>query len=113
MSDTYDRLGFSTTIQSQRVSDSISENSEDMQSSNRPPAPRIEQVPVDNPAIRRFSSCRWHEEKEEGSSYCSHRDVLPFAGKNGFNPEAWCLECEFYKLRRTTKKRSSQEDFDY
>jgi hypothetical protein len=31
--------------------------------------------------------------------------VLPFAGKEGFNADSWCLECGFYKLRRTPKKR--------
>ena len=37
--------------------------------------------------------------------FCTHRDVLPFAGKEGFKPESWCPECAFYKLRRTPKKR--------
>lgn len=30
------------------------------------------------------------------------------AGVN-FNPEAWCPDCEFFKLRRTPKKR---EDYN-
>ena len=42
--------------------------------------------------------------------FCTHRDVLPFAGKEGFKPESWCPECAFYKLRRTPKKR---ERIDY
>ena len=41
---------------------------------------------------------------------CTHRDVLPFAGKEGFKPDSWCPECAFYKLRRTPKKR---ERIDY
>ena len=36
---------------------------------------------------------------------CGHRDVLPITGANGFDPEAWCPGCAFYKLRRTPKKR--------
>jgi hypothetical protein len=27
------------------------------------------------------------------------------AGASGFDPEAWCPDCTFYKLRRTPKKR--------
>jgi hypothetical protein len=34
--------------------------------------------------------------------------VLPIAGTS-FNPEAWCLDCTFYKLRRTPKKRNPDE----
>ena len=37
--------------------------------------------------------------------HCTHRDVLPMAGKEGFSADSWCLECAFYKLRRTPKKR--------
>jgi hypothetical protein len=62
-----------------------------------------------SPAVERFQSCRWRATPEDGE-YCTHRDVLPFAGKEGFKPESWCLECSFYKLRRTPKKR---ERIDY
>jgi hypothetical protein len=31
------------------------------------------------------------------------------AGTVGFNPEAWCPDCTFYKLRRTPKKRDPDE----
>jgi hypothetical protein len=34
--------------------------------------------------------------------------VLPIAGVN-FNPEAWCPDCEFFKLRRTPKKRDPND----
>jgi len=30
-------------------------------------------------------------------------------GAHGFDAEAWCTECAFYKLRRTPKKRSPDE----
>ena len=57
-----------------------------------------------NPAVEKFKSCRWRATPDQGD-YCTHRDVLPFAGKEGFKPESWCPECAFYKLRRTPKKR--------
>jgi hypothetical protein len=62
-----------------------------------------------NPAVEKFKSCRWRATPDQGD-YCTHRDVLPFAGKEGFKPESWCPECAFYKLRRTPKKR---ERIDY
>ena len=65
--------------------------------------------PAANPAVEKFKSCRWRATPEQGE-FCTHRDVLPFAGKEGFKPESWCPECAFYKLRRTPKKR---ERIDY
>jgi hypothetical protein len=65
--------------------------------------------PAANPAVEKFKSCRWRATPEQGD-FCTHRDVLPFAGKEGFKPESWCPECAFYKLRRTPKKR---ERIDY
>ena len=65
-----------------------------------------------SPAVARFKSCRWRRPPEEGPECCGHRDVLPMAGTSGFDPEAWCLECAFYKLRRTPKKRSP-DDYRY
>jgi hypothetical protein len=60
-------------------------------------------------AVMRFKSCRWRRPPDEGTECCGHRDVLPIAGTTGFDPEAWCPECSFYKLRRTPKKRSPDE----
>ena len=57
-----------------------------------------------SPAVEKFKSCRWRCDPEAGE-FCTHRDVLPFAGKEGFVPESWCPDCAFYKLRRTPKKR--------
>jgi hypothetical protein len=68
------------------------------------PAP----TPV-SPAVEKFRSCRWRAAPEDGE-FCTHRDVLPFAGKEGFVAESWCPDCAFYKLRRTPKKR---ERLDY
>lgn len=60
-----------------------------------------------SPAEDRFRTCRWRAAPDGGGgAYCSHRDVQPFAGTTGFNPEAWCLDCAFFKLRRTPKKRN-------
>ena len=55
-------------------------------------------------SVVKFQSCRWRADPEAGA-FCTHRDVLPFAGKEGFVAESWCPDCGFYKLRRTPKKR--------
>ena len=60
-------------------------------------------------AVVRFKSCRWRRPPDEGTECCGHRDVLPIAGTTGFDPEAWCPSCAFYKLRRTPKKRSPED----
>ena len=39
-----------------------------------------------NPAVEKFKSCRWKATPEQGD-FCTHRDVLPFAGKEGFKPD--------------------------
>lgn len=59
-------------------------------------------------AVQKFEGCRWRCDKEDGA-FCTHRDVLPFAGKVGFSADSWCPECAFYKLRRTPKKRERQD----
>jgi hypothetical protein len=64
-----------------------------------------------SPALEKFRSCRWRATPEDGE-FCTHRDVLPFAGKEGFNADSWCPECAFYKLRRTPKKRE-RVDYTY
>ncbi len=69
-------------------------------------------APAESPAVARFKSCRWRRPPEDGPECCGHRDVLPMAGTTGFDPEAWCPDCTFYKLRRTPKKRS-RDDFGY
>jgi hypothetical protein len=73
-------------------------------------APVAGQPGVD-PAVDKFRSCRWRATPDAGE-FCTHRDVLPFAGKEGFKPESWCPECAFYKLRRTPKKRD-RNDYMY
>jgi hypothetical protein len=65
------------------------------------------QAPMSEAAIK-FKSCRWRRPPEDGPECCGHRDVLPIAGTS-FNPEAWCPECTFFKLRRTPKKRDPDE----
>ena len=72
--------------------------------------PAGEQQAAD-PAVEEFQSCRWRATLDSGD-FCTHRDVLPFAGKEGFKPESWCPECAFYKLRRTPKKRD-RNDYMY
>src|ERR1700730_18319171 len=76
------------------------------------PAEASVDVPVVSEAVTKFKSCRWRRPPEDGPECCGHRDVLPLAGTTGFDPQAWCPECTFYKLRRTPKKRSP-EDYRY
>src|SRR5215510_5248604 len=66
---------------------------------------------VGSAAVEKFKSCRWRATPDVGE-FCTHRDVLPFAGKEGFVAESWCPECAFYKLRRTPKKRE-RVDYSY
>ena len=72
------------------------------------PAPPASE-PELSPAQTRFRACRWHAEDGD-QRYCSNRDVLPYAGRGGFDPEAWCPDCTLYKLRRTPKKRPRPDD---
>jgi hypothetical protein len=80
-----------------------------------PRAPQVETVAENaaalSPAWAKFRSCRWRRPPEDGPECCGHRDVLPIAGTS-FNPDAWCPDCSFFKLRRTPKKRSP-EDYRY
>ncbi len=69
------------------------------------PAPQTAEVSA---ATVKFKSCRWRRPPEDGPECCGHRDVLPIAGTS-FNPDAWCPDCQFFKLRRTPKKRSPEE----
>ena len=65
-------------------------------------------------AFIRFRSCRWQQPAEGGSQeFCTHREVKPYAGTQGFDPDAWCPECTYYKLRRAPKKRTPDDDFGY
>jgi hypothetical protein len=77
----------------------------------RDPEPSTPAPATDSPAVERFKSCRWRCSPEDGA-FCTHRDVLPFAGKEGFTADSWCPDCAFYKLRRTPKKRE-RLDFSY
>jgi hypothetical protein len=71
-------------------------------------APASDTTAALSPAVSKFKSCRWRRPPEDGPECCGHRDVLPIAGTS-FNPEAWCPDCSFFKLRRTPKKRSPDE----
>ncbi len=73
---------------------------------------QAEGKPDISPAQARFRACRWHTEADD-QTYCSNRDVLPYTGKGGFDPEAWCPDCTLYKLRRTPRKRPRPEEDDY
>jgi hypothetical protein len=65
-------------------------------------------------AFIRFRSCRWHQPAENGmAEFCTHREVKPYAGTTGFDPEAWCQDCQYYKLRRSPKKKAPVDDYGY
>jgi len=87
---------------------------EPQEASTETPAPEAAQPAAGaevSPAVQKFKSCRWRATPDEGE-FCTHRDVLPFAGKEGFVADSWCPECAFYKLRRTPKKRDRM-DYTY
>lgn len=70
------------------------------------PVPTVHEPAAQSPAAQKFQSCRWRRPAEQAvPEGCGHRDVLPITGTHGFDPEAWCSDCTFYKLRRTPKKR--------
>lgn len=71
--------------------------------------------PAREPAVARFRECRWHDATDDGTEYCRHGDVLPYAGRNGFSAQAWCPDCTFYKARRKASRRDLGEldDFDF
>src|SRR6186997_2275567 len=79
------------------------------QPSSPEPTPTPAPTPLVSEAVIKFKSCRWRRPPEDGPECCGHRDVLPMAGTTGFDPEAWCPDCNFYKLRRTPKKREPQD----
>ena len=63
-------------------------------------------------AFARFRSCRWMQPAENGNQeFCTHREVKPYAGTQGFDADAWCPECRYYKLRRAPKKRNPGDDY--
>jgi hypothetical protein len=70
----------------------------------------------DNPesaALVRFRSCRWMQPAEDGNAaFCTHREVKPYAGTAGFDADAWCPECQYYKLRRAPRKRN-EDNYSY
>jgi hypothetical protein len=79
--------------------------------SDRPTSATVTDPKADDAAVpltaaqSRFQSCRWRKPPEAGSApYCTHRDVLPMAGTTGFNPDSWCPDCVFYKLRRVPRR---------
>jgi hypothetical protein len=79
--------------------------------------PAATPVTSDNPqsaAFVRFGSCRWQQPAEDGNqAFCTHREVKPYAGTTGFDADAWCPECQYYKLRRAPKKRTPGDDYSY
>ena len=70
-------------------------------------------APALSAGFARFRSCRWQQPAEDGNAeFCTHREVKPYAGTSSFDADAWCADCAHYKVRRTPKKRSS-DDYMY
>jgi hypothetical protein len=76
-------------------------------------APATSDVPQSANLVR-FNSCRWQQPAEHGNAaFCTHREVKPYAGTAGFDADAWCPECQYYKLRRAPKKKTPGDDYTY
>ncbi len=73
---------------------------------DQPAAPEKAPVSPLLPGAQRFQTCRWRQAAEEGvREHCTHRDVMHMAGTTTFDPEAWCVDCSLYKVRRNPRKR--------
>ena len=76
------------------------------------PAPAAPDSPL-SAALARFRSCRWMQPAEHGNAgFCAHREVKPYAGCSSFDADAWCPDCQYYKVRRVPKKRTP-DDYAY
>ena len=45
----------------------------------------------------------------------THRNFIyfvsqPMAGTTGFNPDSWCVDCSYYKVKRAPKARPAPDD---
>ena len=80
-----------------------------------PPASPVTSDVPQSAAFVRFRSCRWQQPKDEASAseFCTHREVKPYAGTSGFDADAWCPDCQYYKLRRAPKKREPRDEYTY
>jgi hypothetical protein len=112
-------LAFNFNKDSETVTMDLPNEVNDPTPAGTPEAPEATTTPTpaatqDSAAFIRFRSCRWHQPKENGNAeFCTHREVKPYAGTAGFDADAWCADCQYYKLRRSPKKRQPGEDFSY
>ena len=73
-------------------------------------APGASETKPQSTGFVRFTSCRWQQPAEDGREpFCTHREVKPYAGTSAFDADAWCVDCQYYKLRRAPKKRNPDE----
>jgi hypothetical protein len=82
--------------------------------SNSPsdPPPPAAPAPAVSAAQTRFVTCRWQRAAEgDAPACCGHRDVLPMAGTTGFNPESWCADCAYFKVKRAPKARPPASNY--
>ena len=115
-------MAFNFNKESETLTMDVSKQADEKEAAPSAPepsqAPAGAQAPVEpvqeSAAFIRFRSCRWHQPKENGSAeFCTHREVKPYAGTAGFDADAWCPDCQYYKLRRSPKKKSPGEDYSY
>ena len=92
-----------------RPSEADAHRDDHAEASPVPPAPPA--TPIVSEAVIKFRSCRWRRPPDEGPECCGHRDVLPIAGSTSFDPQAWCPDCAYFKLRRTPKKREEMHRY--
>ncbi len=86
----------------------------DSNSPSDPPVAAPGGVVAQSPGQTRFGTCRWQRAAEgDAPACCGHRDVLPMAGTTGFNPDSWCVDCEYYKVKRAPKARPPAPSASY
>lgn len=81
--------------------------------SNSPDGPPDAAAPAATPPGQaRFTTCRWQRAAENDlPACCGHRDVLPMAGTTSFNPESWCVDCDYYKVKRAPRPRTEASNY--
>jgi hypothetical protein len=107
-------LAFNFNKESETLTMEFPNHAEETGAAATPESPQTTIAVQESAAFIRFRSCRWHQPKENGNAeFCTHREVKPYAGTAGFDADAWCPDCQYYKLRRSPKKKQPGDDFNY
>ena len=91
MNETFDESDSPAATETQSTNEVVTSDDGAPRSPDAPPSSDdTPATPTEDPTLTKFKSCRWHATQDDDSTaYCSHRDVRPYAGVNGFTPEAW------------------------